>query len=492
MSRCLHFAFLAVFASGSQVRASVEISNAPTQGMNCASGVCAATAKKAVLNVTDLEGMLAGGDVAVASGSLAKDIEIKTALNWASSAKLSLDAYRSVVFDKAVVVAGTGAALTITTNDGGTGGDFRFLGNGHAEIWDAGSKLMLDGKPYVLVNNLGSLAGTVNADPGGNYALARGYDAKHDGHYGSAVVSAMFSGSFEGLGNVITNLRFSQKARDPNAVGLFAAIAAGGTVRDIGIANATVVIVRSRQDMVGLLAASNSGAIAHSYASGSFQADGGESALGGLVGYNDGSISDAGASVAFFVSPGIDPADAGYAGALVGQNNGSIDGCTASGDIELGLYAGGAVGGSAGTIANCHASTTVSSLAHGAVAGGLVAIGGNVSNSSATGSVSAFGAGGLVGLEQGLISSSYATGAVSSNSGDTGVGGLVGFFYTGLIQNSYATGSVYGGAGQFSDGGGLVGRKIDYNGAGDIEDCYATNAVTSGGPAGGLIGRDDV
>ncbi len=248
-----------MFASASQPALRLEISNAPTHNMNCTGGVCAPTAKKAVLNVTDLEGMLAGGDVAVASGSLAKDIEIKTALNWRARPSCLSTLTAQSFSTKRSWFAGTGAALTITTNDGGTGGDFRFLGNGHAEIWDAGSTLTIDGKTYVLVYNLGSLAATVNADPGGNYALARGYDAKHDGHYGSAVVSAMFSGSFEGLGNVITNLRFSQKARDPNAVGLFAAIAAGGTVRDIGIANATVVIVRSGQDMVGLLAASNSG-----------------------------------------------------------------------------------------------------------------------------------------------------------------------------------------------------------------------------------------
>lgn len=481
-------------AAATSAQASVEISNAPTHNMNCAGGLCVPTAKKAVLNATDLANMLVSGNVTVASNSLAKDIEIRAALNWASAARLTLDAYRSVFFDKAVVVAGTGAALTVTTNDGGAGGDFRFSGHGHVEIWDLTSVLVINGKAFVLVNAVNSLAAAVNSDPQGNYALVRSYNSEHKGNYGSAVISAAFSGSFEGLGNVISNLRFSQKRRSMNSVGLFSAIAAGGVVRDISIVNGSIVIARSvGQDLVGFLAASNSGAIAHSRVSGTVQADGGENAIGGLVAYNGGTISDAGSSVSLFVSSGVDPSYAGEVGALVGRNDGSIEDCSADGNVGLGVFAGGLVGANSGTIANCGTSATVSSTARDAVVGGLAAwSAGTISNSFATGSVAGSGGGGLVGLSQGTISSSYATGAVTATSGDSGAGGLIGFFYTGLVQNSYATGAVYGGPGQFGNGGGLIGKKIDYNGAGDVESCYSTGAVSSGGLAGGVIGRDDV
>ena len=45
--------------------ADVTISAAATQNMTCTAGVCAPTASDAVLNVTDLENMLASGNVTV-------------------------------------------------------------------------------------------------------------------------------------------------------------------------------------------------------------------------------------------------------------------------------------------------------------------------------------------------------------------------------------------------------------------------------------------
>src|SRR5436190_16044513 len=56
--------------------ADLSISNKPTQNMDCQAGVCTATAKNAVLNVGDLTTMLGSGDVAVKTGTFAKDIEM--------------------------------------------------------------------------------------------------------------------------------------------------------------------------------------------------------------------------------------------------------------------------------------------------------------------------------------------------------------------------------------------------------------------------------
>ena len=89
--------------------------------------------------------------------------------------------------------------------------------------------------------------------------------------------------------------------------------------------------------------------------------------------------------------------------------------------------------------------------------------------------------GGLVGSNEnrGTITDSYATGTVSGNSQ---VGGLMGYNYYGAIENSYSTGvvTVTGG----SRAGGLVG----YNIGAPITNSYATGAVTGRGQTGGLVG----
>src|ERR1051326_849492 len=88
----------ALFSSAGQ--ADVKISDQPTQNMSCDTGVCTATAAKAVLNVDDLANMLAAGDAAVKTGSLAKDIAVKAALSWTSASRLTLDAQDSVQIAK--------------------------------------------------------------------------------------------------------------------------------------------------------------------------------------------------------------------------------------------------------------------------------------------------------------------------------------------------------------------------------------------------------
>ncbi len=140
--------------------------------------------------------------------------------------------------------------------------------------------------------------------------------------------------------------------------------------------------------------------------------------------------------------------------------------------------------------------------------GGLVGINrGTISSSYATGSVdvtaggadSVASAGGLVGINDGSISSSYATGSVDvTASGDSSgglAGGLVGFNgYGGIISSSYATGSVdvtASGDSSAVSAGGLVGANV-----GSISSSYATGSVDASGDssdvyAGGLVGFND-
>jgi hypothetical protein len=121
--------------------------------------------------------------------------------------------------------------------------------------------------------------------------------------------------------------------------------------------------------------------------------------------------------------------------------------------------------------------------------GGLVGDneGGVISHSYATGNVIASGeyVGGLVGENESpvtadsLIEYSYATGNVSGNSE---VGGVVGYNNKGIVSNSYATGSVTGG----DDVGGLVGDNQE----GFVEHSYSMGLVTGTSDRGGLVGSN--
>ena len=216
---------------------------------------------------------------------------------------------------------------------------------------------------------------------------------------------------------------------------------------------------------------------------------------------------DASATAGWNAGAGFAPigtAASNFSGTLDGLNH-TVTGLTINrgGQSEVGLFAllqgqisnmrlvGGSIAGSTnvgaltgihwGTITNVSSSASVSGVTY---VGGLVGItsGATITRSSSTGNVtgSAFYVGGLVGRHSGLISESYATGAVT---GTTGIGGLVGS-NRGMIEQSYAAGAVTSTA---DDVGGFVGESN----LGLISDSYATGSVTGGAGAsnvGGFIG----
>src|ERR1700733_7403392 len=110
--------------------AAVTISTDATANMNCVSGVCTPTARKAVLNVGDLTTMLGSGNVVVNTGTgllaqQVKHIFVLASFNWANASSLTLDAYDSVSVNQPVAVNGSGAVV-LTTGDGGTKGALSF------------------------------------------------------------------------------------------------------------------------------------------------------------------------------------------------------------------------------------------------------------------------------------------------------------------------------------------------------------------------------
>ncbi len=141
---------------------------------------------------------------------------------------------------------------------------------------------------------------------------------------------------------------------------------------------------------------------------------------------------------------------------------------------------GGLVGWNDGDITSSYATGNVTGEGRFANVGGLVGFNssdGTITGSYATGRVIGRNRiGGLVGLNSGTIIDGNATGKVS---GEGEVGGLVGIHH-GTIKSSYAMGDV---AGEGNRVGGLVGWST-----GTITGSYTTGNVTGSGRVGGLIG----
>nr|WP_314624151.1 YDG domain-containing protein [uncultured Noviherbaspirillum sp.] len=177
-------------------------------------------------------------------------------------------------------------------------------------------------------------------------------------------------------------------------------------------------------------------------------------------------------------------------GALAGSSLGTLSGVQVSGIVSGTVRTGGLVGDNRGTISNSHSQAGITGKF---IAGGLTGENGGpgvISDSYASGSVSAGDpavpvtgdgyAGGLAGYSSGTIRRSYASGSTSAN---RVAGGLVGE-NAGIIEDSYAQGSVSGN----SYVGGLAGLFTGTDTR--ISNAYATGAVRGKDPltTHGLVG----
>src|SRR3954465_1395434 len=114
-------AALSAFGSSSAWahRGAIVISNDPTENMNCSASVCSPTDYNAVLNVTDLENLLASSDVTINNKfygkhvKIVQEIDVIASLNWSTSSKLTLgtDYSAYVQFDSSISVLGEGGLI---------------------------------------------------------------------------------------------------------------------------------------------------------------------------------------------------------------------------------------------------------------------------------------------------------------------------------------------------------------------------------------------
>jgi hypothetical protein len=366
---------------------------------------------------------------------------------------------------------------------------------------------MLTSEYSTTINNAHQLQ-LVAINTAANYTLGKSIDASATANgsdvWGSSGFvpignsATPFTGTFDGMGHIITNLTIN---RPSNYEGLFGDTGSAAVIQNVGLIGGSIA---GGDRSVGGLVGYNSGTIINSYATGTVTGDGGSEYVGGLVGWN------AGGNVSNSKATG-DVTGYYWTGGLVGLNYGAISGSYATGNVTgLGGSAiGGLVGSNSGTLTNSYATGSVSGGSY--YDGGLVGdnFHGAISNSYATGTVSGSNfVGGLAGHNLGTVSSSYATGSVNGNSA---VGGLVGWGDVGTVDSSYATGGVsghqsVGGVVGLNDGtlsnsyyttgsvvgdGGsqFVGGLVGYNrGGGTVTGSYATGNVTGFYWVGGLVG----
>lgn len=417
-------------------QAALSISTKPTANVNCSAGVCVATAKKAVLNVSDLTTMLAAGSVAVESGSQANDITVDAPFGWTSSNALTLDAYHSIAVRKAIFDAGSGA-LALTTNDKGSGGTLSFIGKGRISFSSTANSVTINSQAYTLENSLASLVSAITANPSGYYALANDYDAKSEGKYTQTPISE-FDGTLEGFGNSISH--FSLRDDSPRAyVGLIGINR--GTVSDL-LLEEIELVEKNTKAVIGGIVAHNLGILSGSRTSGNI-VGAGNSWIGGLVGWNDFKTK-----IVFSSSlTSVIGHKYSVVGGLVGYNNGMIDESYSTGRVYDPFQAGAAFPGYVG---------------------------------------------GLVGRSDGdSISNSYTT-VTTTAEGFAQVGGFVGFEQRSNVTSSYSTGAVAGG--DHSEIGGFV---SSWDGFGVFANCYwdvdtsGTDDGVNGGNVDGITGLTD-
>jgi len=439
----------------------VTISKHTTVNMAFANGIYSATADNAYLSITDLKSALAAGNVEVTTGNGAGgdemgDLHVNAGFTWSSKHALTLDAYHSIFVSSAVVDAGKGA-LTLTNDDGGTGGTFTYGAGGSITIWDVQDTLKINGVHFLLDASIQSLAGDILAKPSGDFALANSYDASKDGGYNGSPIPTEFAGTFEGLGNTISNLTIVSGA------GLF--YEATGVLRDVHLVK--VAVTGSSTDGIP---------------------------TGALVGWELGSVEGASSSGSVTNNNASNPYPVG---GLVGDGNNMAD-CSSTATVQSNYAEGiGGLVGVVGTVSNSSASGTVAGAATSQLeAGGLTGAASTIVNSYATGTVTGTGEGsektylgGLEGWSGGAVTGSFATGAVTGPP-KASVGGLIGYGYSGAITNSYSTGNVAVGA--TSNVGGLIGELPD-NESASIATSYSTGAPSGGanGWIGGLLGLDN-
>jgi The GLUG motif len=163
-----------------------------------------------------------------------------------------------------------------------------------------------------------------------------------------------FTGTFDGNGHKITNFTINDGSNSNCYLGLFGYINSSGSVKNLGLENFAVSGSSNSWYVGGLVGLNYSGTISNCYSTGSVS---GHEPVGGLVGYNYGSIGNCYSTGTVSGSDG----SAVGVGGLVGWNDGSVSNCYSTGAVSGYQVVGGLVGYSyEGSISICYSTGAVS------------------------------------------------------------------------------------------------------------------------------------
>ena len=174
---------------------------------------------------------------------------------------------------------------------------------------------------------------------------------------GINVIEGPFEGVFDGNGHTISHFRTAiateQESRSGPLPALFATIGWRGEVKNLGITDVNIIADAgtAADSLFGPLVASNLGYVNHCWSTG--RISGGDS-IGGLVGKNEGIVSDSKSTV--------DVTGRGrQIGGLVGENYETVSTSCATGKVSGSSNVGGLVGHSyRGTVSNSYSTNTTS------------------------------------------------------------------------------------------------------------------------------------
>jgi hypothetical protein len=138
----------------------------------------------------------------------------------------------------------------------------------------------------------------------------------------------IFTGTFDGLNHTISNLTINRPTT--NQVGLFGNINSAGVIRNVGLVGGSVRGAGSVGGLVGY----NYGSISNSYSTGNVN---GSSYVGGLVGFNGGPLTNT-------YSSGGTVSGASTVGGLVGSNFGRVNTSYSTNAVVGGANSGGLLG----------------------------------------------------------------------------------------------------------------------------------------------------
>ncbi|WP_172593957.1 YDG domain-containing protein [Candidatus Rickettsiella viridis] len=480
------------------------------------------------------------------------NLNVNNAITWSNTNSLTLNAVRNVNFNSGGTITNTaGGTLNVRADSGATGTGTIVMGGGSINISGAGGAINFyynpatfgtpstftnvtagagtTFTPYMLINTPANLAAIATAPNNTrNYALGTNLNLSSIANF----TPITFSGKFDGLNNTISNLTITGSNI---SVGLFNTLSAAAIVKNLTLSNVNV----SGQAYVGSLAGTNNGTVSNITVSGSVK--GNAAFVGGVFGIalpgSSGNCITSSVNVSATGINDISDYVGGFSGSITG---GTYTNNTVTGSVTTGAhnrYIGGFAGYNNATIKNSSYTGTMitpydgilggfigftdpASVVQGVYStatlnagdygydsnGGLIGVNnGTIDSSYATGNLTfgqSWNVGGLVGLNANNISNSYATGNVSITPGPVPVGnglqtfiqnygGLVGQNIGGALSNVYATGNLIATGTVANSGTRSVGGLVGYMPGGSISRAYATGKVTavaSSNAFGGLLG----